>query len=258
MAKLTSKSSKRMFPLLLLKISSLTFRIANGEPSDILLAEPVIEFHRSCGTSGGQPKLIPSTAEFANKRAIFGTLSGSVMTKHFGDLNQAGKRMELMFAKQEIETLSGPKARTVSTSAYKSNAFRENLSKHYTGPIETIFCSDTKQNMYCQLLGLIQRDEVVTFGAIYAHTLLRAIKFLEDYWKELCYNIKTGQISGWITDLGCRNALSLIMKPNTKLAASIENICSCKLWDAIIKKLWPKAKFIGAITTGVESIYRST
>ncbi|MBA0641785.1 hypothetical protein Goklo_026285, partial [Gossypium klotzschianum] len=46
------------------EILSLTFdRIANGEPSNILLAESVLEFFRSSGTSGGQPKLIPVTAE---------------------------------------------------------------------------------------------------------------------------------------------------------------------------------------------------
>ncbi|KAK6229414.1 hypothetical protein SCA6_018365 [Theobroma cacao] len=56
-------------------------RIANGEPSDILLAEPVIEFHRSSGTSGGQPKLIPATVELSKKMAVFHTLSASVLNK---------------------------------------------------------------------------------------------------------------------------------------------------------------------------------
>ncbi|XVF18811.1 hypothetical protein REPUB_Repub11eG0055300 [Reevesia pubescens] len=234
-------------------------RIANGEPSDILLAEPVIEFHLSTGTSGGQPKLIPVTAEIYNQRAVYLSLLRSVMKKHFGDLDQAGKRMELLFAKTEIETPSGLKARAVSTSIFKESGFRTILSKLYTSPIEAIFCLDTNQSMFCQLLaGLIQRDEVVTFGSIFAAAVLRAIKFLEDNWKELCSNIKTGQISDWITDSGCRNALSLIMKPNPELADSIENICSCKSWEGIIKKLWPKAMFIGAVMTGVMSQYIAT
>ncbi|XVE50221.1 hypothetical protein DITRI_Ditri01bG0144500 [Diplodiscus trichospermus] len=195
-------------------------RIANGEPSDILLAEPLTEFYRSTGTSGGQPKLIPATAEIADKRAILQTLSEPVMKKYFGELEQAGKSLELMFAKPEIETPSGLKS------------------------------------LYCQLLlGLIRRDEVVTFGSLFASTVVRAIKFLEDHLKELCYNIKTGQLSNWITDSGCRNAVSLIMKPHPELADSIENICSCKSWEGIIKKLWPKAKFIRCITTGVMSQY---
>ncbi|XVF18810.1 hypothetical protein REPUB_Repub11eG0055300 [Reevesia pubescens] len=177
-------------------------RIANGEPSDILLAEPVIEFHLSTGTSGGQPKLIPVTAEIYNQRAVYLSLLRSVMKKHFGDLDQAGKRMELLFAKTEIETPSGLKARAVSTSIFKESGFRTILSKLYTSPIEAIFCLDTNQSMFCQLLaGLIQRDEVVTFGSIFAAAVLRAIKFLEDNWKELCSNIKTGVMSQYIATL---------------------------------------------------------
>ncbi|XP_022753984.1 indole-3-acetic acid-amido synthetase GH3.17-like [Durio zibethinus] len=230
-------------------------RIANGEPSDILLDEPVIQFYRSSGTSGGQPKLIPTTAELANKGAIFCTLLQSVMTKHFGDLDHAGKIMELMFTKPVIETPSGLQAASVSTSIFKKSGFRT-ISKLYTSPIETIFCSDTKQSMYCQLLaGLIRRDEVVTVGSTFASTVLRSIKFLEDYWQELCSNIKIGQISDWIIDSGCRNAASLILKHNPDLAYSIENICSCKSWEGIIRKLWPKAKYISAINTGVMSQY---
>ncbi|EOY13045.1 PREDICTED: indole-3-acetic acid-amido synthetase GH3.17 [Theobroma cacao] len=231
-------------------------RIANGEPSDILLAEPVIEFHRSSGTSGGQPKLIPATVELSKKMAVFHTLSASVLNKHFGDLNRAGKSMELMFVKPEIETPSGLKARSVTTSLFKDNGFRNILPMLYTSPIETILCLDINQSMYCQLLvGLIQRDEVVRIGSIFASTLLRAINFIEDHWKELCSNIKTGYLSDRITDSGCKNALSLIMKPDPELADSIENICGCRSWEGIIRKLWPKAKYIGAVTTGVMRQY---
>ncbi|EOY13039.1 Indole-3-acetic acid-amido synthetase GH3.17 [Theobroma cacao] len=230
-------------------------RIANGESSDILLAEPVTGFYRSTGTSGGQPKLIPSTAE-KDKGALFQTLMGSVMNKHFGDLDKAGKSMQLLFTKPEIETPSGLLATTATTSIFKDSGFRNIVSMRYTSPIETIFCSDINQSMYCQLLvGLIQRDEVVSVGSIFASAMVRAIKFIEDHWEELCYNIKTGHLSSRISDSGCKNALSLIMKPNPDLADSIENICGCKSWEGIIRKLWPKAKYIGAVATGVMSQY---
>ncbi|PPD93744.1 hypothetical protein GOBAR_DD09319 [Gossypium barbadense] len=217
--------------LLPMKILSLTFdRIANGEPSNILLAESVLEFFRSSGTSGGQPKLTPVTAE-------------TLKLLHFGNLDQAVKSLEFQFAKEETETPCGLKARAATTSI----------------PIEAIFCSDTNQSMYCQLLaGLIQPDEVVMVGSQFATALLRAIKFLEDYWKELCSNIRSGQISDCITDSGCKNAASSIMKPNPQLADSIHKICSCESSEGIIKKLWPNAKFIRAITTGVMSQYVET
>ncbi|OMP01038.1 GH3 auxin-responsive promoter [Corchorus olitorius] len=96
-------------------------RIANGEPSDILLADPVIEFHISTGTSGGKPKLIPATADVLEKRVVFNTLLGSVMRKHVGDPNQGGKGLQFLFVKPEIETPCGLKARAVSTSALKDD-----------------------------------------------------------------------------------------------------------------------------------------
>ncbi|PPS15870.1 hypothetical protein GOBAR_AA04705 [Gossypium barbadense] len=177
--------------------------IANGEPSNILLDESVLEFFRSSGTSGGQPKLIPVNAETLKLLAVSSALLTAVMKKHFGNLDQAVKSLEFHM--------------------YKNNDYRNIISKHHTSPIEAIFCSDTNQSMYCQLLaGLIQRDKVVMVGLQFATALLRAIKFLEGYWKELCSNIRSGQISDWITDSGCKNA------PNPQLADSIHKICSCE------------------------------
>ncbi|GMJ02444.1 Gretchen Hagen 3.17 [Hibiscus trionum] len=113
--------------------------------------------------------------------------------------------------------------------------------------------------MYCQLLiGLIWRDEVVTVASVFATIVLRAIKFLKDHWKELCSNIRSGEISDWITDSGYRTALSSIVKPNPQLADSIQNICICKSWEGIIQKRWPKTNFITAITTGAMSQYVET
>ncbi|KAK8648779.1 hypothetical protein V6N13_129522 [Hibiscus sabdariffa] len=231
-------------------------RIANGDKSNILSADSVVEFYRSSGTSGEKPKLIPVTDETRNLRMLYLALLTSVLDKHFDNIHQTGKRLDFMFAKQDIDTPSGLKARSVTTGYYKDQRFRNILSKRYTSPIEAILCLDPNQSMYCQLLaGLLQRDEVVLVASNFATAILRAVRFLEDYWKELCSDIRSGQLSDWITDSGCRNALSSIMEPNPRLADSIQNICGCKSWDGIIKKLWPKAKFIGAVTTGVMSQY---
>ncbi|XP_039058874.1 indole-3-acetic acid-amido synthetase GH3.17-like isoform X5 [Hibiscus syriacus] len=231
-------------------------RIANGERPDILLAEPITGFFMSSGTSGGKPNLMPVTAEFAQKRELFHTLYESPVMKHFGDINQAGKRMEFMFARPEIETPSGLTAASVTTSIYKESWFRAMLPKCYTSPVETIFCPEPEQSLYCQLLfGLIQRDEVVLVGSVFASALLRAIKFLENHRQELCSDIKAGQVSHRITDSGCRSASSLIIKPNPQLADLIENICNSKSWEGIIRKLWPKANHVRCICTGVMRQY---
>ncbi|KAG8502924.1 hypothetical protein CXB51_000763 [Gossypium anomalum] len=144
-------------------------RIANGEPSNILLAESVLEFFRSSGTSGGQPKLIPVTAETLKLLAISSALLTAVMKKHFGNIDQAVKSLEFQFAKEETETPCGLKARAATTSIHQP--------KHVLVVM------------------------VVMVGSQFATALLRAIKFLEGYWKELCSNIRSGVMSQYVETL---------------------------------------------------------
>ncbi|GMJ03336.1 Gretchen Hagen 3.17 [Hibiscus trionum] len=228
-------------------------RIANGEPSDILLAETVTALTRSSGTSAGQPKMIPLTDRELDRRAFGGCLRSSVVNR-FVDGFERGERMHLhlQFNRPEIKTPSGFPTRSILTSIFLSKYFEQHESSLYTSPIATILCLDSKQSMYCQwLCGLLYRNQVVSVGSIFGSILVRGIKFLEDYWKEICSNIRTGQLSDWISDTGCRNALSTILgKPNPELADSIEDICNAKSWEGIIKKLWPGTKYMDATVTG--------
>ncbi|MBA0654589.1 hypothetical protein Goklo_021564, partial [Gossypium klotzschianum] len=197
-------------------------RIANGETPSILLAYRITQFIQRC----------------------------------FNGSNE-GKSLYLYFIKPEMETPSGLVASLYTTFYFKTKSFKTGLAKFCTSPIETILCSDNKQSMFCQLLtGLLQRDEVVRMGSSFASVLPRSIKFLDDYWKELCSNIRTGYLSDWITDAGCRNAMSLILtRPNPEMADLIQQICEDKSWEGIIKKLWPKIKYITSICTGSMSQY---
>ncbi|MFQ6635460.1 hypothetical protein Gotur_010938 [Gossypium turneri] len=231
-------------------------RIANGETPSILLAYRITQFIQSTGSSGGQPKLIPMTAESFKKRMYEPLLADLVIKRCFNGSNE-GKSLYLYFIKPEMETPSGLVASLYTTFYFKTKSFKTGLAKFCTSPIETILCSDNKQSMFCQLLtGLLQRDEVVRMGSSFASVLPRSIKFLDDYWKELCSNIRTGYLSDWITDAGCRNAMSLILtRPNPEMADLIQQICEDKSWEGIIKKLWPKIKYITSICTGSMSQY---
>ncbi|KAK9117733.1 hypothetical protein Sjap_016680 [Stephania japonica] len=237
-------------------------RIANGESSKLISAQPISELLTSSGTSGGQPKRMPTTADDLDRKTFLYNLLVPVMNKHVDGLDQ-GKSMYLLFIKSETRTPSGLTARPVLTSYYKSRNFINrpfNRFNVYTSPDETILCSDSKQSMYCQLLcGLIQRDEVLRVGAIFASAFLRAIKFLENYWQELCSNIRTGKLSDWITDTSCRNAvMSIHRQPSLELANLIESECGAKSWEGIVKRLWPRTKFIDVIVTGSMAQYIPT
>ncbi|XAR64326.1 hypothetical protein NMG60_11024622 [Bertholletia excelsa] len=237
-------------------------RIANGAPSEIISAQPITELLTSSGTSEGQPKMVPSTAEELDRKTFFYDLLVPVMNKYVDGLDQ-GKGMYLLFVKPEIRTPSGLMARPVLTSYYKSSNFRNrclNRFNVYTSPDETILCLDSKQSMHCQLLcGLVQRHEVLRVGAVFASAFLRAIRFLEDNWRELCSNIRTGHVSDWIDDPRCRKIVTLILnKPNADLADAIELVCRDKSWEGIIKKLWPKTKYVEVIVTGSMAQYVPT
>lgn len=171
--------------------------------------------------------------------------------------------MFLYFVKAEMSTPSGLPARTVLTSYYNSNHFK-NRSRDpyndYTSPDQVILCHDSNQSMYCQLLaGLVYRHQVLRLGAVFASAFLRAISFLERNWRGLCHDIRTGQLDeGMVTDSECRSTMlsaGILSSQQPRLADEIESICSSKSWKGILCRLWPKAKYIEAVITGSMSQY---
>ncbi|XP_047311193.1 indole-3-acetic acid-amido synthetase GH3.17-like [Impatiens glandulifera] len=240
-------------------------RIANGEPSHIISSQLITELLTSSGTSGGQPKLMPSTAQELNRKTFFYNLLIPVMNKYIAGLDK-GKAMYLLFTKPEMTTPSGLKARPVLTSYYHSSHFKNrpfNPYNVYTSPDATILCSDSKQSMFCQLLcGLVNRHDVLRVGAVFASALLRAIKFLEDHHQEFINNIRSGHLSEWVTDPGCREVMAsdALTRPDPDAAAAIEAECrsSSYSWEGIIKRLWPRTKYVEVIVTGSMAQYIPT
>ncbi|WZY97422.1 hypothetical protein YC2023_069751 [Brassica napus] len=241
------------------------YRVSNGEPSDVISGEPITAFLRryayhlndyfSSGTSSGNPKIFPVNNIFFKNVQIIYTLCSVVMSKHVEGFKE-GKVIWFAFIQPASTTPCGLPIAPVLTSFTKSEYYRS-LAKKSTSPDQIIMCPDTKQSMYCQLLcGLVQRDDVVSVGAVFASVLVGVIHFLENYWKELASNIRSGHLSEWITDLGCRDYVSILLgDPNPELADLIENVCGQKSWQGIVSRLWPKAKCIDAIITGSMAQY---
>ncbi|XP_027091075.2 indole-3-acetic acid-amido synthetase GH3.17-like isoform X2 [Coffea arabica] len=223
-------------------------RIAlDGEPSRILTNESITELLKSSGTSGGKQKWIPKTAEEGERRAFFSCLCDTVLNRSFQGLND-GKALLFVLINPDIHTPGGLVLRTGSESEIK------NRKDRYP---QFILCEDSNQSLYSQLLcGLVQRDAIVNVGTFFASGLLRIIKFFEEHWQEMSSNIRTGQMSAWITDPNCKRAVSLILsKQMPDLADSIDLICQEKSWEGIIKKIWPRTKYVMAIITGSMAQY---
>lgn len=168
--------------------------------------------------------------------------------------------MYLLFVKAETSTNSGIPVRSVLTSYYKSPHFlhrKYDLYNSYTSPDEVILCPDSQQSMYCQLLcGLVERQNVLRLGAIFASAFLRSISFLEKHWCDLVTDIRAGQINSNITNATCRLAMeSFLALPNPELADEIEEICSSGSWKGVLGRLWPNVKYIEAVLTGMMAQY---
>src|SRR5689334_8258778 len=90
-------------------------------------------------------------------------------------------------------TPSGLPIATSLTSFLRSDYFKKRPLNLYTSPDEVTLCPIYKQNLYCHLLcGLVRRDEVVSMFSSFACNMVAAIRFLENYWRELCSNIRNG------------------------------------------------------------------
>ncbi|CAN8299597.1 unnamed protein product [Cochlearia groenlandica] len=237
-------------------------RVVNGESSQVISARPITGFLLSSGTSGGAQKMMPWNTKYLDNLTFIYDLRMHVITKHVKGLEE-GKGMMFLFTKQELETPSGLPARVATSSYIKSDYFKNRPSNwyySYTSPDEVIVCPNNKQSLYCHLLcGLVQRHEVVRMGSIFASVMVRAIKFLEIYWEEFCSNIRSGYVSEWITDLGCRESVSLVLGgPRPDLADKIETICNQSSWKGIVNRLWPNIKYIETVVTGSMGQYVPT
>lgn len=100
------------------------------------------------------------------------------------------------------------------------------------------------------------RNEVTAIGCVFGSIIVQGMHFLEKTWKDMCSDIRSGQLSDWITDLGCRVSVSKVLGgPNPQLADQIQDICSQTSWKGIILQLWPNAKFVEGIITGQMAQY---
>ncbi|TYH99310.1 hypothetical protein ES332_A11G057300v1 [Gossypium tomentosum] len=256
----TGKHSSLESLLSLMKIYSLRF---NASPMVISpLSFQLIPFQSfSLGTSAGERKLMPTIHEEMDRRQLLYSLLMPVMNLYVPGLDK-GKGLYFLFVKAETKTPGGLLARPVLTSYYNSDHFKTrpyDPFNVYTSPNEAILCVDSFQSMYAQMLcGLIMRNEVLRVGAVFASGLLRAIHFLQNNWKQLAHDIATGTLNPKITDAPVRECMRKILKPNPELAQFVTMECYEENWECIIKRIWPRTKYLDVIVTGAMAQYIPT
>ncbi|KAL6634319.1 hypothetical protein ACP70R_026990 [Stipagrostis hirtigluma subsp. patula] len=236
-------------------------RMVDGDPSPILSGYPVYEFLTSSGTSGGEPKLVPMVEDELDRRQLLYSLLMPVMNQYVPGLEK-GKGLFFLFVKSETKTPGGLPARTVLTSYYKSDHFKNRSIDTYhtcTSPMAAIHCADTFQSMYLQLLcGLYQRHDVMRVGAVFASNLLWAIHFLQQNWEQLATDIANGALNPLVSDPFVRESVTGILHPDPELARFIHAECSKGDWAGIVTRIWPNTKYLDTIVTGSMAQYVPT
>uniref|UniRef100_A0A0D9X0Q4 Uncharacterized protein n=1 Tax=Leersia perrieri TaxID=77586 RepID=A0A0D9X0Q4_9ORYZ len=232
-------------------------RIADGDRSPILSTRPITEFLTSSGTSGGERKLIPVVEDDSGRRHAMHSLIAPVLNLFVPGVDK-GKGLYFLFVKAETKTRGGLTAWPALTSILKSERFKSQPNP-YTSPTAVILCEDAFQSMYAQMLcGLCQRHDVLRVGAMFAATLLRAIRFLQLNWEQLAADIEAGELSRHVTDPSVREAVAGILRPDAELAEFIRAECSKVDWAGIITRIWPNTKYVDAVVTGAMAQYIPT
>ncbi|KAJ6302547.1 hypothetical protein OIU77_016610 [Salix suchowensis] len=243
------------------EVEYLKRRIANGDRSSILSTHPISEFLTSSGTSAGERKLMPTIKQELDRRQLLYSLLMPVMNLYVPGLDK-GKGLYFLFVKSETRTPGGLFARPVLTSYYKSDHFKTrpyDPYNVYTSPNEAILCADSFQSMYTQMLcGLLERQQVLRVGAVFASGLLRAIRFLQLHWRELSDDIESGMLNQEITDPSVKDCMVKILKPDPELAEFVRMECSKENWEGIVTRIWPNTKYLDVIVTGAMAQYIPT
>ncbi|KAK8482828.1 hypothetical protein V6N13_085561 [Hibiscus sabdariffa] len=231
-------------------------RIADGDNSPILTQDPITTLSLSSGTTEGRQKFVPFTPHSSQTTLQIFRLAAAYRSRVY-PTRDGGRILEFIYSSKRFKTKGGLTAGTATTHYFASEEFKikQEKTKSFTcSPHEVISSGDYKQTTYCHLLlGLFFRDEVEFITSTFAYSIVQAFASLEELWKEICKDIKEGNVSSRITLPKMRKAVLDIIKPDPILASKIEAVCEDLQgsdWYGLIPKLWPNAKYVYSIMTG--------
>ncbi|KAJ0110424.1 hypothetical protein Patl1_02198 [Pistacia atlantica] len=236
-------------------------RIADGDTAPLLTRQPIATLSLSSGTTEGRQKYVPFTCHSSQTTLEIFRLAAAYRSRVY-PIREGGRILELIYSSKQFKTKGGLTAGTATTHYYASEEFKikQEKTKSFTcSPEEVISGGDYKQSTYCHLLlGLFFSDEVEFIASTFAFSVVQAFTAFEDFWKDICDDIREGKLNSRITLSKMRKAVLEIISPKPYLASQIERNCN-KLqsldWFGLIPKLWPNAKYVYSIMTGSMQLY---
>ncbi|KAG6522176.1 indole-3-acetic acid-amido synthetase GH3.10-like [Zingiber officinale] len=233
-------------------------RIAGGDASPVLTADPITMLSLSSGTTDGRPKYVPFTRFNCQSTLQISRLAAAHISRIF-PTKAGGRILEFIYSSKQFRTPGGGILAGTATSHYfASEEFRtkQRTIKCFTcSPYEVIAGGDYQQSLYCHLLlGLLLLHDVECVSSTFAYCIVQAFAAFEAKWEDLCSDIEQGKLSANITSPEMRKAVAEhLRRPEPVLASEIKKKCE-KLkelgWFGLIPELWPSAKYVSAIMTG--------
>ncbi|CAN6457645.1 unnamed protein product [Victoria cruziana] len=229
-------------------------RVAEGDPSPILIQEPVTTLSLSSGTTEGRPKLLLFTRHSAQSTVHMFMLAAAYRSRLF-PTKPGGRILEFIYSSKQFHTKGGQKVGTATTHYFESEEFKlkQKKTRAFTcSPSEVISSSDHRQSTYCHLLlGLYFSEEVEFVTSTFAYSIVEAFREFEELWREISSDIREGTLSARITSPSMRKAVAELIFPNPNLASAVEQKCmGLRNWYGAIPALWPNVKYVYSIMTG--------
>ena len=234
-------------------------KIGNTGDFNKLLADPIILFQETAGTTG-PTKLIPRT------KRLFSTFQKAVQavfkiidSYYLKEKPHAANCRGLAFANaQPLKfTPSGIPLGTGTSGGLKQSKFVQNLLRlKYTSPPTVVLISDYKIAYYCHwLFGLLEPD-LGYIAANFASNVLQALQTLETMWPQLIHDIQVGQIDESLgLDASIREELQSCLQPNPARAETLKDEFE-QGFEGILSRIWPQLTYIQCVTTGSMQLYQ--
>ncbi len=238
---------------------SLIENIANTGDFNQLVAEPIILFQETAGTTG-PTKLIPRTKRlFSTYQKAVQAVLGLTEAYYLQEKTHANNYRGLALANAEALKLtpSGVPRGTGSSGGLKQSKFVQNLLRlKYTSPPSVFLISDYRIAYYCHLLFGLLEPKLAYITANFASNVLQALQTLEKMWQQLVNDIQSGQIDQSLAlDASIREELQSYLNINSARAEALKTEFE-KGFKAILPRIWPQLSHIQCITTGSMQLYK--
>ena len=219
-------------------------RMSDEGEKNVLTAMHPDYYFLSSGTTG-YAKRIPCTGEQTKViRTYLNLYRYGLASETVGDIWTDGATLSSVDVRLSHSGDGTPMGYFSSKALYEQGEMRRLGS---LSPDEVIFSDPGEDCQYLHLLFALLREDVTEMNAAYITALLEMFRFLEENWRLLIADIRSGTINPDITlSPEKRQKLEAQLKPNPERADMLEKEFEKGFDDPILPRIWPRLALINA------------